>query len=277
MRTGMKSTAKSNRGFTLIELLVVIAIIALLMSIMLPGLNRTKAMAKRTLCASNQRNLSYCLEMWSLAHDGMIYTADLEKATSMGLEDWFKDLLPYIERKKDSDLFDDPAKVWLCPCDKDPYPIGIGSSPHTKGVTSYMLNGIYRKSTLSTGVDFNWKFGPAGGYKYSQVRLPGEVMILLESSLAPYVVDAEHSAAADAGVTKTLDYHHRRTSGFYHFDGMNILYLDGHVDYLRGIECDPLTRMELPVQVREHGYMFWPKHRLPSATEKPLLWGPGYH
>ena len=48
-------SCKLIKGFTLIELLVVISIIAVLMSIMMPALNKVRSQAKKTVCLSNCR------------------------------------------------------------------------------------------------------------------------------------------------------------------------------------------------------------------------------
>ena len=65
----MKIENSQSRGFTLIELLVVIAIISLLVSILLPSLNRAKELAKRVICSSQVRHIGLASAMYSSDND----------------------------------------------------------------------------------------------------------------------------------------------------------------------------------------------------------------
>src|SRR3989440_6266076 len=55
---------KRSHGFTLIELLVVIAIISLLAAIVFPVFAAARAMARRTVCISQMRQLGMALQMY---------------------------------------------------------------------------------------------------------------------------------------------------------------------------------------------------------------------
>lgn len=96
-----------NRGFTLIELLVVIAIIALLLSILLPSLRKTKAIARKVVCKANLKQWGLVFGMYTQDNDGKFMTG-FEGGASYDVlfdQNWIGKARPY---------YNDP-EIRFCP------------------------------------------------------------------------------------------------------------------------------------------------------------------
>ncbi len=63
---------RQSRGFTLVELLVVIGIIALLISVLLPALQRARSQAVATACLANQRSFGQALIIYANDSNGWV-------------------------------------------------------------------------------------------------------------------------------------------------------------------------------------------------------------
>jgi len=72
MLSPLRVRARGVRAFTLIELLVVVAIIALLMSILLPSLDRARAQARQVQCLSNLNSQGKCSNLYAADNGGWI-------------------------------------------------------------------------------------------------------------------------------------------------------------------------------------------------------------
>ncbi len=134
--------AKAGRvGFTLIELLVVIAIMTILMSLLMPAVQRVRAAARRTQCANNLKQLGIALMRYHDLH-GMFPAGHLETGRR-GPEyrhqfGWATYLLPFIGHENvynainfdrvdwrrsvhQNPAFYKPGSVWIpefiCPAD----------------------------------------------------------------------------------------------------------------------------------------------------------------
>ena len=118
-------------GFTLVELLVVMGIISMLLGITLPALSKAKEQARRTVCLSNLKTLTYAWLSYAQDHNGRLVTAG-----TMDPNSWVNDctacmsvqggaLYPYLRN----------PNVYVCPDDLLNY-------DRTYSINGY-LNGEY--------------------------------------------------------------------------------------------------------------------------------------
>ena len=117
-----------HRGFTLIELLVVITIIAILASMLLPGLAMARERGRRAVCLNNQRNVVIAMTVYSGDNNGQYIIcrgrgvplafdkgqrtlyATAEDATV----DWTQGLVDVGLAYEDAN-YPKPSEVWDCP------------------------------------------------------------------------------------------------------------------------------------------------------------------
>lgn len=99
-----------RRGFTLIELLVAIGIIALLVSLLLPALNRSRLHAKKVHCLSGMRGIALGLVMYAEQNDQELPT-DSSLAAPGQRNAW----IDYLKNDVDSE------RIYRCVADQSVY------------------------------------------------------------------------------------------------------------------------------------------------------------
>jgi prepilin-type N-terminal cleavage/methylation domain-containing protein/prepilin-type processing-associated H-X9-DG protein len=105
------------KAFTLVELLVVIAIIGMLVALLLPAVQASREMARRTHCANNLTQLILAVQNYESAH--RVYpsgTTDKNRPIvnePQGYHhNWITQLLPYLEEKNTYNHVDFTAGVY---------------------------------------------------------------------------------------------------------------------------------------------------------------------
>jgi len=154
-----------RKAFTLIELLVVISIIALLVSILLPSLQKAKELAKETICETNQHGLMQGVNLYVTEENGYLPFPNWDGGNYKDVPasgGWLYSIKPNgpslgsMTRQEREDSirtgtiwkYTGAKKMYRCPADKGPFP----DSKPTRQMTSYCMNGAVSAYSTKHGL-----------------------------------------------------------------------------------------------------------------------------
>jgi prepilin-type N-terminal cleavage/methylation domain-containing protein/prepilin-type processing-associated H-X9-DG protein len=250
----MKHLHSRTKGFTLVELLVVIGIIALLISILLPSLNKARETANRAKCASNMHQIGLAILLYQNDNQQLYPRTILSTVTtgagptwgtgntSPGTPDPFNGLTTTFSANDVTASFFlllrneqiTPA-VFVCPSSNaESWDYGGGSNSAqnwinwngTAGITKNLSYSYQNPFATSTAIANGWQLkNPDATYAIAADINPGSSVP--NSTYCP----------TNVGTSSANSVMRNGNSANHQQDGQNVLYGDGHAEWMNNPYC----------------------------------------
>ena len=234
---------RTKLGFTLIELLVVIAIIAILAAILFPVFAKAREKARQTSCLSNCKQICMGEMQYVQDYDETFpYSCKMVNGTWMAAFPDFVDMSglnrgimdPYIKNRQ----------VWACPS------ISVVSPDNSSWVTGcFAYNGYYLGGQLN-GMLADGSICCGGAYigeaNLAKIKAPSQTVLGTEFYPSNNRTGPPSKTGVQSGywwqefnVIPPAGWVWTREQGCWrHNLGMNVMFCDGHVKWMRGDDPD---------------------------------------
>ncbi|MEN6387012.1 MAG: type II secretion system protein [Phycisphaerales bacterium] len=187
-RLGCENAAR-GRAFTLVELLVVISIIAMLLAILMPGLQKARGQAGSVICKNNLKQMGYGVMLYTQNQDGKLPPSWLYAEQNPALNNFMpiiaKSFMNYSNeklKKMDQSFYEKTktgTSVWMCPTFRN-------KSAFPNYIYSYAMNCHLSFKFAADDARFYMNrqtpnFNESAALKIYEISLPGEKLLIGDS------------------------------------------------------------------------------------------------